>query len=117
MFLKREVRTQLQGTTILRRSSSQGVDRGSSRRDCAITTATGGQHPGGWANVESLSGQSQGRMVEGVVGVGTHFHVNPFVDPRQLSQINFDLYARANETSSLFPILRPENGRDLPVVY
>jgi hypothetical protein len=22
-----------------------------------------------------------------------------------------------NETSSLFPILRPENGRDLPVVY
>jgi hypothetical protein len=40
-----------------------------------------------------------------------------FVDACQLSQINFDLYARANETSSLFPILRPENGRDLPVVY
>jgi hypothetical protein len=76
--LKREVRTQLQGTTILRRSSSQRVDRGSSRRDCAITSATGGQYPGGWANVESLSGQAQGRMVEGVVGVGTHFQVSPF---------------------------------------
>jgi hypothetical protein len=53
----------------LRRSSSQGVDRGSSRRDCATTTATGGQQPGGWANVETLIGQSQGRMVEGVVGL------------------------------------------------
>jgi hypothetical protein len=27
------------------------------------------------------------------------------------------LRMRANQTSSLFPILRPENGKDLPVVY
>ena len=92
VFLKREVRTQLQGTTILRRSSSQGVDRGSSRRDCAITTATGGQQPGGWANVETLIGQSQGRMVEGVVGVGTHFQVNPFREVEGFAQSKVGLF-------------------------
>ena len=92
MLLKREVRTQLEGTTILRRSSSQGVDCGSSRRNCAITTTTGGQQPGGWANVETLIGQSQGRMVEGVVGVGTHFQVNPFREVEGFAQSKVGLF-------------------------